>query len=138
MYTCICIQRPAAKPATVPVQSDEGKHRYVCLSVSLFVCRMYACIYVCMCIVVSVCRGVCRPTLSPNYHRVTRALDTDRRQRQKTKGKDNATRDKRQRHSNKQQETRVPIWRPLGPVESSIAHPHLPPTAVVYGRGFDR
>ena len=41
------LQRPAAQPATVPVQSDEDKHRYVRLSICLFVCRMYVSMYVC-------------------------------------------------------------------------------------------
>ena len=68
------IQRLAAKPAIVPVQSDEDKHMYACLSVCLFVCRMYVCIYVCMYTVVSVYTGVFRPTFSSTYHRVTRAL----------------------------------------------------------------
>ena len=42
------LQRPAAQPATVPVQSDEDTHRTcVCLSVCLSVVCMYVSVYVC-------------------------------------------------------------------------------------------
>ena len=53
------IQRSAAQLATVSVQSDEDKHRYVRLSVCVFVCGMYVCIYVCLYIVLPVYAGVC-------------------------------------------------------------------------------